>query len=91
MHNYSYASNGRIWLIWKSGIQVQLIGISDQSVTCRIQNSQVFCFNGIYSCNEGITRRRLWNHLTSLHSIISEKHWILSGDFNIIAKPLESF
>ena len=53
MHNYSYASNGRIWVIWKGSIQVQLIGISNQSVTCRIQyNTQIFYFSVIYDCNQ---------------------------------------
>ena len=35
--------------------------------------------------------RRLWNHLVSIHSIVSRKPRILVGDFNIIANLSESY
>ena len=91
-HNYSEAYNGRIWMLWNGDTQVDLYAITDQSITCRIQQDhKTFYFSAIYGCNEGLDRRRLWSHLLSLQNSFVGEPWLLSGDFNIIAHPSKSF
>ena len=91
-HNYSEALNGRIWVLWNGGMQVDLVASTDQSITCKIEvNSKTFFFSAIYGCNQGIERRRLWDHLAIIHSRLSKKPWFLTGDFNIIANTSESY
>ncbi|XVE56052.1 hypothetical protein DITRI_Ditri03aG0206000 [Diplodiscus trichospermus] len=91
IHDYSLAPNGRIWMLWNGNLQVDLADITDPSITCRIQiDSQPVLFSSIYGSNHGMERRRLWDHLLSLHSTIDVGAWVLAGDFNIIAHPSES-
>ena len=67
LHNYSYARNGRIWMLWKDDFQVSLIASNDQSITVNVEyDSKRFFFTAIYGCNEGMERRRLWSHLDSI-------------------------
>ena len=37
LHNYSYALNGKLWMLWKLELQVSLIAMTDQSITSFIQ------------------------------------------------------
>ena len=70
---------------------VDLLVVTDQSITYRIRlDPATFYFNAIYACNKGVERRRLWNHLISLKSSLSDEPWTLAGDFNIIAHHSES-
>ena len=63
-HNYSEALNGRIWLLWKNQVQVDLVAITNQSITCCIiDDAKIFYLSVIYGCNDGVGRRLLWNHL----------------------------
>ena len=61
LHNYSYALNERLWMLWKPGLQVSLIAMTDQSITSSIQYDEAtqFYFTAIYGCNDGGDRRRL--------------------------------
>ena len=78
-------------MLWNGRMQVDLVVITDQSITCRIQDeSKVFYFSAIYGCNKGLERRRLWNHLVSIQSTLSGDLWLLYGDFNVIANASES-
>ena len=92
LHNYfAEARNGRIWCLWNSLLQVELIDSMDQSITCGVTyGDKKFYFSAVYGSNEGIERRRLWMHLASLRSSIAHNPWMLAGDFNIIMHPSES-
>ena len=64
LHNYDYASNERIWMIWKDIVKVSLIGVFDQSITtCVDYDSKQFILCGIYGSNEGMDKRLFWRHL----------------------------
>ena len=64
LHNYDYAHNGRIWMFWDDTLKVDLIGMSDQSITGCVENdSKKFIFSSIYGCNEEKDMKRLWSHL----------------------------
>ena len=91
LHNYDYAQNGRIWMIWDDTLKVDLIGMSDQSITFCVENDlKKFIFSSIYGYNEGRDRRRLWSHLHSLQNSFLQEPWVLAGDFNVIAHLEES-
>ena len=91
LQNYSHAKNARIWMLWRDGVQVSNIAINDQSITNCIQyNSHTFYFCAIYGCNESMDRKRLWEHLSYLHSIILDSPWLLVGDYNVTMDPSES-
>ncbi|XP_022762128.1 uncharacterized protein LOC111308033 [Durio zibethinus] len=90
-HNYSTAYNGRIWFLWKSELNVELVADKDQSITCGVQyGTQNVYVTTIYGCDSEKDRRRLWTHLLTLHNRIADGVWILAGDFNIVAHPSES-
>ena len=90
-HNYSIAHNGRIWFLWKDSIQVSLISLTNQSITCRIEeDTGQFYFSAIYGCNTGVERQGLWNHLQVLNRDLSNEPWMMAGDFNVIAQQCES-
>ena len=92
LHNYSKAYNGRIWLLWVGAWQIQLLAISDQSISVCVEfNSHKFYFSAIYGCNTCKDQRRLWSHLKSIHNSVQEEPWMLARDFNVIAGPNESF
>ena len=49
LQNYSYAVNGRIWLLWKDAFQVSLSAATDQSIIVNIKfDSQSFFFTNIW-------------------------------------------
>ncbi|GJX25477.1 RNA-directed DNA polymerase, eukaryota, reverse transcriptase zinc-binding domain protein [Tanacetum coccineum] len=43
----------------------------------------------IYAANCGIKRRKLWNELKTASNIVSNKPWIMLGDFNVTMKVEE--
>ena len=92
LSNYSNeASNGRIWFLWNSLFHVELVDYMDQCITCIVsQGTTKFLFSAIYGRNEGIDRRRLWSHLSSLKASNLQLPWMLAGDFNVIAHSSES-
>ena len=36
LHNYSFVSDGIIWILWASTLQVDLIASTDQCITCSV-------------------------------------------------------
>ena len=67
---------------------MELIASMDQCITCLVsQDSQRFFLSTVYGSNEGVDRRRLWSHLSSMKNSICQNPWLLVGDFNVIAHP----
>ena len=91
LHNYVSAYNGRIWILWKDQVQVEVIDSTDQCITCSISfDTYQFHLSAVYGLNEGGARRRLWENLRNMHVSLAQKPWILAGDFNVVANPSES-
>ena len=68
--NYAHAVNGKIWMLWCDDFQVSLIYTTDQSVTASVKlDDHSFYFSAIYGCNDGVDKRRLWNHLFSIQVV----------------------
>ena len=73
-----------VWrLIW---LMIQTKVLHVRLVWILIKN-----FSAINGSNDGMEKRRLWDHLMSFHSSIYEELWILARGFNIIMQPDESF
>ncbi|XVF82969.1 hypothetical protein PTKIN_Ptkin16aG0095000 [Pterospermum kingtungense] len=90
LHNYAKAPNGRVWVLWKKHVKVDLIATSAQCITCMADSNHCkFILTAVYGKNDGVDRRSLWNHLIHLSKDI-ELPWLLAGDFNVIAGVEES-
>lgn len=87
---WNYAYNGRLWLLWKDSLHVNVVATTDQCITATISTSLGnFWFSGVYRFNTGVERRDLWTHFSGLQ-IPADASWILAGDFNVIADVVES-
>ena len=90
IHNYREAYNGRIWILWKDYMKVNLVDVNAQCITCDvIMGTKQFYMSVVYGFNEGSTRRSLWRNLCGLKGSLSRKPWLLAGDYNIIARSEE--
>ncbi|XP_038996334.1 uncharacterized protein LOC120120892 [Hibiscus syriacus] len=91
INNYDSAVNGRIWLLWKIGIDLTHCYSIDQSITVKcLSNNTYFIITAIYGSNSGSQRRSLWQHLKFLDSMYGSQPWILGGDFNTYLHHKES-
>ena len=89
VHNYSEASNGRIWVLWHPNYcSVEVLNLSDQFIHCKVTSNDgsLNChITFIYGWNSGSQRLQLWKDLVDI-----SKHmygpWLCSGDFNAILK-----
>ncbi|XVF73951.1 hypothetical protein PTKIN_Ptkin13bG0022100 [Pterospermum kingtungense] len=89
-HNYSEAPNGRIWFLLKSYVKAILFSVSDQSITCCIDdNGRQLYVTTVYGKNTGVERNLMWNHLNQIGSKIAVP-WFLAGDYNVVASVEES-
>ncbi|XP_039022895.1 uncharacterized protein LOC120155401 [Hibiscus syriacus] len=75
--------NGRIWFLWRNGLDFSLCNETYQSITVKDRFKNVsFIITAIYVSNNSITRRQLWQELRHLDSNFSDIPWLLGGDFN---------
>ncbi|XP_019248332.1 PREDICTED: uncharacterized protein LOC109227587 [Nicotiana attenuata] len=83
-YNYNCAYNGRIWLLWKPHIHIQILMVDAQFVHCEVEeqiSQKKWLFTVVYAYNELNTRWQLWKKLIGIGSnIISD--WLISGYFN---------
>ncbi|XP_024004038.1 uncharacterized protein LOC112081511 [Eutrema salsugineum] len=96
---WSFASNhaddpdGRIILIWKGPVLVDVLHSSRQSMTVKVSwpGIRAFCFTAVYAANTSEERNDLWIDLITLHSssLIGSSPWLIGGDFNEILHPSE--
>ncbi|XP_039064868.1 uncharacterized protein LOC120210139 [Hibiscus syriacus] len=89
--NYDYAINGRIWMLWRKGIDLSIIQVADQCITAKgnFQGKPVF-ISSIYGSNDGVHRRQLWQKIKDVESIVDQSPWVLGGDYNIFLHSQES-
>lgn len=90
-HNYPYACNGRIWLLWKDYLVISVVAVTDQCITVKVQTVLgCFFFSAVYGFNSNSERRTLWSHLLSLNDQVDVALWLLVSDYNIVADCTES-
>ncbi|XP_059310476.1 uncharacterized protein LOC132061833 [Lycium ferocissimum] len=87
IHNYNYAPNGRVWLIWDDTVFKVTPLVSDaQFIHCQVSNrrSGDSCLmTVIYAFNTIEQRKSLWQELYTLGQLITIP-WLIWGDFNAI-------
>lgn len=82
--NYNAHPNGRIWLLWKNNVNVQILVIDDQFIHCEIhENNSKFkaMVTVVCASNDSTQRNQLWKKLIQI-GINIQVCWLLSGDFN---------
>ncbi|KAF3650534.1 putative glutathione S-transferase U10-like [Capsicum annuum] len=94
LHNYSDASNGRIWLIWDQNYyDLQKLKTFAQLVHRLVQNRRKghqFLITVIYGFNTMELRRTLWDELKHIAPGVNQP-WLIAGDFNALLSPRDSF
>lgn len=93
--NYEFVVLGRIWVVWDPSMDVTIVSKSDQAITCIVRlphNHVEFAVTFIYAVNCRYGRRRLWQEIEDLaaNSLVSNKPWILLGDFNQALDPIDA-
>lgn len=54
IHNYDHVVNGRVWVLWKNLVNVQVLEITAQSITLVLYiNNRECCITFIYGANDG--------------------------------------
>ncbi|XP_018512128.2 uncharacterized protein LOC103853200 [Brassica rapa] len=91
--NHHSDDDGRIILIWKDPLKIQIVHQSSQSITCamEIPNLPPFFYTAVYASNLTVDRSDLWAKLLYLHDSLNLQNygWIVGGDFNQILMSSE--
>uniref|UniRef100_A0A0D3DPS8 Endonuclease/exonuclease/phosphatase domain-containing protein n=1 Tax=Brassica oleracea var. oleracea TaxID=109376 RepID=A0A0D3DPS8_BRAOL len=91
--NHTSDPDGRILLIWRDSLKVQILAQSNQCITCKIvfPNQAPIIYSAIYASNLSADRVDLWAELIQLQSYLDLENccWVLGGDFNQILWPSE--
>lgn len=86
--NHASDHDGRIILIWKPQVTVNILHQSRQSITCEITIAplQRFVLTACYAANTNEERSDLWVDLINVQQTYSldSSSWIVGGDFNQI-------
>uniref|UniRef100_A0A0D3CI77 Uncharacterized protein n=1 Tax=Brassica oleracea var. oleracea TaxID=109376 RepID=A0A0D3CI77_BRAOL len=91
--NHHSDDDGRIILIWKDPMKLQVVHQSRQTLTCllTLPDKEPLFYTAVYASNLAEERIDLWTDLLQLHSTfdLQSKMWLVGGDFNQILFPLE--
>lgn len=92
--NYEFNRLGRIWVVWSTNVQLQVIFKSGQMIVCLVQVEhfeEEFICSFIYASNFVEERKMLWRDIQNLQNSVAcrNKPWILFGDFNETLKMEE--
>lgn len=91
--NHSSDPDGRIILIWRDTLRVQVLAQSRQCITCKLffPNKPPVYYSPIYASNLSSERVDLWTELLQLQSTydLDSSCWFLGGDLNQIMHPSE--
>lgn len=80
--NYKDHPNGRIWLMWRNNVNIQIIETTDQYIHCKVRkDSFKSLLTVVYARNDVTLRHQLWNQLAQAGTNVQDT-WLLSGDFN---------
>ncbi|CAL9225079.1 unnamed protein product, partial [Arabidopsis halleri] len=94
LSNYQFSDLGKIWIIYKAPTRARVLFVDLQSITCEISlnDGTVLVYTAVYASNEEEDRRKLWSSLrdTETAFCLSQKPWMINGDFNEILSPTET-
>lgn len=73
LHNYDHDYNGRIWFLWKSSLQIDLVFVTDQCIIVYVvAGFGKFVFSCIYGFNTGGERKSFWCYLEGISGLIGD-------------------
>ena len=92
--NYEFSELGKIWVLWKSTVQVRIVSKSLQMISCCVKlphHSVELGISFVYGSNCKKERRLLWEELeaAACSPQFSGLPWIIMGDFNEIISSTE--
>lgn len=90
--NYTFASLGRIWVLFNSDVRLEVYRMSEQAVHYHVYSLPLkkFIFLSIvYGVKTVIGRRALWKELCEVKNLIGIVPWIACGDSNIEHQMVE--
>ncbi|XP_039002736.1 uncharacterized protein LOC120129249 [Hibiscus syriacus] len=82
----AHGFSGGIWILWKDGLNVEILTISNQFIHGRCwsdNENRWLYFTAIYASPQVEKCKLIWKHLTKLMPGENEA-WLLEGDFNSI-------
>src|SRR4051812_44166104 len=80
LHNYSNDSSGRIWILFKSNLVVNLHSSTAQVMHCYVFHTcsrEYFFLSCIYAANHYTERAELWRNLQLLKGCMDSSPWLL--------------
>ncbi|KAF9596825.1 hypothetical protein IFM89_013873 [Coptis chinensis] len=84
LHNNIPNRTGNIWVFWRKGLNVSLLGLSHQQITVKVGEATVSL---VHARSPYVQRRALWDELNTLG--INVGAWVVAGDFNIVTTATE--
>ncbi|XP_031392312.1 uncharacterized protein LOC116204371 [Punica granatum] len=84
--NYQFAGNGRLWLMVREDLQVQILSKSAQFIHLLLNVPKGvgwIAVTFVYASNDMMERRLLWHDLHVVAGSMSHS-WVLLGDFNAV-------
>lgn len=91
--NHSADPNGRVIVMWKSPLLVNVLQKTKQTITCKVTypGDNPFYYTVVYAANTSKERNYLWIDLLTLQAMLLNDTWpwIVGGDFNETLHPSE--
>ncbi|XP_075108929.1 uncharacterized protein LOC142180761 [Nicotiana tabacum] len=82
--NYTKAENGRIWVLWKTNLSVNIVQVHEQFIHYKVSDSVIgyqIMLTVVYARNKLQERTSLWCDLQLVGGQV-QIPWLISGDFN---------
>lgn len=87
--NYEATASGRIWLLYRGHLVVNIHEVTSQVIRCHVccSISKEYCFvSNVYAADLYTQREKLWNSLKRVKHNMIAAPWLLMADFNVILK-----
>ncbi|XP_031095329.1 uncharacterized protein LOC115999629 [Ipomoea triloba] len=81
------AGNDKIWVFWSNEVIVNVVEVSEQVITLRVQSPELekeMLVSCVYASCNGRVRKELWGQLETMAEGMGNHRWACFGDFNCI-------
>lgn len=85
--NHANDGSGRIWVLFKDHLRVNLLSSSAQGIHCHVSHTthlEYIFLSCIYAANVPALRTALWDELLAIKDCMTSVPWLLVGDFNSV-------
>lgn len=86
LSNYNHDGSGRIWILFRDHMVINLYSSSAQGIHCHSFHSinNEYIFSCVYAANAPALRAKLWADLKAIKKCMIPFPWLLVGDYNSI-------